>query len=262
MSQSTSQGFVAESISPHSSTHESTTPPAFASRDVTATITGIVAAVSGIALLVLFVSQPLALLQWGQAATLIVGIGLLLIVAIAVFLLWQSVRASQTDLRQALQRIETLAQVDREGAKIIAELERRSAEQIQREDMEAALTVPLIRVTEQVLVAPLVGTVDQKRLYHIRSSLMQGLEDQRARVVLIDLTGVARIQDDATGLLAQLLSAIELMGCHVLLTGINRSIAQTLLSQETPLDVETRRDVMSGLARAIELMGQTDALVH
>jgi rsbT co-antagonist protein RsbR len=161
-----------------------------------------------------------------------------------------------------LQRAETLAQVDREGAQIIAELERRSAEQTERENVAAALAVPLIRVTDQVLVAPLVGTVDQKRLYRIRSSLMQGLEDQRARVVLIDLTGVAQIQDEASDLLAQLLSAIELMGCKVLLTGIGRSLAQTLLSQETPLDVETRRDVMSGLARATELMGQTDTLVH
>ncbi len=262
MSLSTSQGPATESISPHSSTRDGTTVPSLVSRDVTATVAGIVAAVSGIALLVLFVTQPLALLRWGQAATLIAGIGLVSILGLAVFLLWQSAWAAQADLKQALRRIETLAQVDHEGAQIIAELERRSAEQTEREDMAAALTVPLIRVTDQVLVAPLVGTVDQKRLYYIRSSLMQGLENQRARVVLIDLTGVARIQNEATNLLAQLLSAIELMGCKVVLTGISRSLAQTLLAQETTLDVETRRDVMSGLARAAELMEQTDALVR
>ena len=262
MSQSTSHGSATASVSPHTSAHDGSAALSSSLRDVTVSIAGIVAAASGIALLVLFVAQPLALLRWGQAATLTAGIGLLLTLAIAVFLMWQSARTAQADLEQALQRIETLAQVDYEGAQIIAELSRRSAEQSEREDLAAALAVPLIRVTDQVLVAPLVGTVDQKRLNHIRSSLMQGLEDQRARVVLIDLTGVARIQNEATDLLAQLLSAIELMGCKVLLTGISRSLAQTLLSQEIPLDVETRRDVMSGLARATELMGQTDTLIH
>lgn len=266
MSQSTRQDSATASIPPHANAYggayDDIAVTSGASRDVTVTVAIIVAAASAIALLVLFVTQPMALHRWGQATTLAAGIGLLLILAIATYLLWQSARASQTDLRQALQRVETLAQVDHEGAQIIAELERRSAEQTERENLAAALAVPLIRVTDHVLVAPLVGTVDQKRLYHIRSSLMQGLEDQRARVVLIDLTGVARIQNEATDLLAQLLSAIELMGCKVLLTGISRSLAQTLLSQDTPLDVETRRDVMSGLARATELMGQTNTLVH
>ena len=93
-------------------------------------------------------------------------------------------------------------------------------------------------------------------MQHIRQNLLHGIERQRARAALIDLTGVAEITPQAIEPFMQVIAAIEMMGCRVVLTGINAHIARTLIEREVHLPVQAHRDLMAGLKYALDVTTQ------
>jgi anti-anti-sigma regulatory factor len=131
------------------------------------------------------------------------------------------------------------------------------AEQLSK--LAGALSIPLIPVTERVAIVPLVGAFDRERVQHIRQNLLHGIEQQRARAVLVDLTGVTEITPQAIEPFTQVIAAIEMMGCRVVLTGINAHIARTLIECEVHLPAQAHRDLMAGLKYALDVTTQTIA---
>ena len=206
------------------------------------------------ALGLLYFAQPSILRNWGARATYMTGAVLITVQIIATGLGWRTAQRLRTSLTETQQRIETLAHVDQEGAQIVAELERRAAEQARLNRLVATLSAPLIPVTDQVVVVPLVGAVDRERVQHIRGSLLSGIEQQRARVALIDLTGAGEIAAQAIEPFIQLIAAVELMGCRAVLTGISTQVARSFLDRGIELTAETHRDVKAGLAYAADLI--------
>jgi anti-anti-sigma regulatory factor len=221
---------------------------------VTTAVAAGLAIATGLGLGVLFFAQPSILETWGAANTYSVGVALVLVQLLATGVTWWSARELNTEFAAAQRRIGTLAQVDQEGAQIVAELERRTAEQARLNRLVATLSAPLIPVSDQVVIVPLIGAIDQERIQHIRSNLLQRIEQQRARVALVDLTGAAEIASETIDLFAQLIAAIELMGCRVILTGISTPIARSFLDHGIDLPTGTHRDVKAGLAYAMELI--------
>ena len=66
----------------------------------------------------------------------------------------------------------------------------------------AGLSLPLIPVLDGVLVLPLVGPIDSGRIAEFTRVLLGGIERERARLVLIDVTGVPLLDEvAAAGLL-------------------------------------------------------------
>jgi anti-anti-sigma regulatory factor len=224
---------------------------------VTAAVSAGFATVTGVALGTLFFVQPTILATWGKATTYSVGVILVLVLLLATSITWWAARELKAGFAAAHRRIEALAQVDQEGAQIVAELERRTAEQARLNKLVATLSAPLIPVGDQVVVIPLVGAIDQERIQHIRSNLLQRIEQERARAALVDLTGVTEIERQTIELFAQLIAAVELMGCRVVLTGISTPLARLFLEHGIDLPARTQRDVKAGLEYAIELLAQT-----
>jgi rsbT co-antagonist protein RsbR len=189
--------------------------------------------------------------RWGRGVTVALGAVLLLLQAASVGLGWWSARALYNALRQeADERDEAQPQAGEQADHAVAA-------QAETKGQAETLTAPMIPVSDHVVVVPLIGTVDQERLPEIRKSLLQGIEEQRARVALIDLTGVAEIAADALEPLAQVIGAVELMGCRVVLTGMSAQIARMLLDQGVDLPAQAHRDVKAGLAYATGLVART-----
>jgi len=59
--------------------------------------------------------------------------------------------------------------------------------------MIAELAVPLIPVTDDTLIIPLIGNIDSARMYHLLNSALQSIEQTHARTLIIDITDVAVI---------------------------------------------------------------------
>ncbi len=104
-------------------------------------------------------------------------------------------------------------------------LERAIAQQAQR---LIELSTPLIPVSDDVLVMPLIGSLDAARTEYALQTLLGGVHTWGARYVLLDLTGVGQVEDVAAVSLIQLVKAVRMLGAQVLLTGMRAEIARAL----------------------------------
>src|SRR2546422_471339 len=66
-------------------------------------------------------------------------------------------------------------------------------ERIIREQQEAIreLSTPVLQVRERLLILPIIGVIDSQRARQLTEQLLRGIRANRARVVVIDITGVA-----------------------------------------------------------------------
>ncbi|GAB4211524.1 MAG: PAS domain S-box protein [Roseiflexaceae bacterium] len=116
----------------------------------------------------------------------------------------------------------------------------------------AELSTPLIPVSEQVVVMPLVGAMDSQRAQHVLETLLHGIEQQQARIAILDITGVPVVDTQVAQVLMRAAQAGQLVGARVILTGIRPEIAQTLVGLGIDLrSVTTYGTLQQGVARAI-----------
>ena len=117
----------------------------------------------------------------------------------------------------------------------------------QRGEIEE-LSAPVIDLWEGVLALPLVGQVDVDRIARITEALLHRVVATRTRWVIIDLTGVGRVDETTAGSLVQLTGAAELIGARCIMTGIRPSIVDALLAFGAPTGrLQPRRTLQEGL---------------
>ena len=130
----------------------------------------------------------------------------------------------------------------------------REAEQQQaiiREQAEllAELSTPLIPISEGVLVMPLIGTLTDRRAQQVMETLLEGIVQYQAETVLLDITGVKTVDTSVANALIQVARAVNLIGSHIVLTGIQPRIAQTLVQLGVSLgDIVTYSTLQAGIA--------------
>jgi predicted ATPase/GAF domain-containing protein len=97
-----------------------------------------------------------------------------------------------------------------------------------------ALSTPIIQVWDGVLAIPVIGALTNERAADMMQSLLARIASSRARVALIDLTGVDEVDEATAGHLVRLVGAVELLGARAIITGLRPAVAQTMVS----LDVD------------------------
>ena len=55
------------------------------------------------------------------------------------------------------------------------------------------LSTPVLQLRERLLILPIIGVLDSARARQLTEQLLGAIQDNRARVVVIDITGVATI---------------------------------------------------------------------
>lgn len=114
------------------------------------------------------------------------------------------------------------------------------------------LATPTIRIWKDVVLLPLIGTLDSERAQSMSEKLLEFISETRAKIAIIDVTGVPIIDTVVGGYLIEMFNAVKLMGCDVILTGIKPNIAHTLVKIGIDFNmVIVKRDLESGLKYAI-----------
>ncbi len=160
----------------------------------------------------------------------------------------QALRTTTLELQQALaEREEKAAEVQRALDEV------RQAHEDQARLLEAirAMSTPVVPVRRGVLVMPLVGVIDATRAQHIVQALLDAVERERARVVLLDITGVPVVDTAVAQALLQSARSVQLLGAEAVLVGVSPQVAETVVSLGVDLaDLVTRADLQSGLEYA------------
>ncbi len=131
-------------------------------------------------------------------------------------------------------------------------------ERIIREQQDAIreLSTPVLQVRERLLILPIIGAVDPQRARQLTEQLLRGIRSNRARVIVIDITGVAAIDSHVANHLVQTVEASRLLGASVIVTGLSPEIAQTLVNIGVDLGkMNTVGDLQGGIEEAERLLG-------
>jgi anti-anti-sigma regulatory factor/HAMP domain-containing protein len=133
-----------------------------------------------------------------------------------------------------------------------AELESANQQQRRMLDTIQALSVPVLPVLEGVLVLPVVGTVDQPRIEAMTQTLLEAVHEHRARVAILDITGMALHDGRILSQLLNMVQAAELLGTHVMLAGVSAHVAQTIVKSQIQLDhLQSFRSLRDALDRVL-----------
>ncbi len=98
-----------------------------------------------------------------------------------------------------------------------------------QEELLSELSAPLILLSEGVVLMPLIGRVDEKRARHMLNTLLSGIQAWRARVAILDVTGMPDIDARAASILMDSAAAARLLGTKTALTGIRPEVALRLI---------------------------------
>jgi rsbT co-antagonist protein RsbR len=129
-----------------------------------------------------------------------------------------------------------------------------------REQREAIqeLPTPVLPFREGMLLVPIIGLIDSVRARVLTEQLLGAVRDSRAKVIVIDITGVQAVDSKVANHMVQTVEAARLMGATAIIAGISPPIAQTMVTLGIDLGrMITVGDLQSGIERAEELLGYT-----
>ena len=111
-----------------------------------------------------------------------------------------------------------------------------------------ALATPIIRVWDEILCLPVIGTVDSQRTADMMSSLLTAIQREQARYAIVDLTGVEVVDTSTADHLIRLFKAARVLGVEGVLCGIQPAVAQTIVALGMDLgQVRTSRTLQEAL---------------
>jgi rsbT co-antagonist protein RsbR len=123
------------------------------------------------------------------------------------------------------------------------------------------LSVPVVSILEHVVVLPLVGELDAQRGHLLLERLLAGVSEQRARIAILDVTGVPFVDIEVAKWLLRAATATALLGAQCMLVGISPEVAQALVASGASLDgLVTRADLRSAVEYAMHLNSQPQSV--
>ena len=144
---------------------------------------------------------------------------------------------------------------------LVAERERTIGQQ---QDAIRELSTPVLQLRDRLLMLPIIGLIDTYRARLLTENLLAAIRANRARVVVMDVTGVSAVDTKVANHLLQTVAASRLMGAEVIITGLSAEVAQTLVTLGVNLaGLKTVGDLQGGIEDAEKLLGlkisQTEA---
>jgi anti-anti-sigma regulatory factor len=118
------------------------------------------------------------------------------------------------------------------------------------------LSTPVIPIMDQVIVMPLVGSIDSIRARDITRSLLAGISKHKAKVVILDVTGVSLMDTGIVNHLNKTIQAARLKGAQTIVTGISDAVAESIVDLGIDWSgITTLSDLQTGLLVALDSLG-------
>ena len=181
-------------------------------------------------------------------------------------------KAEEEELRRNRDKLEDLVRartLELEAAtnQLREEIRQRELSQAERDRLQqqiidaqkraiAELSTPIIPVMEGILVMPLVGSIDSLRAKEIMRSVLAGITQHRAKVVILDITGVPLVDSGVAGHLNKTIQAARLKGARTIVSGISDAVAETIVDLGIDWSgIVTLSDLHTSLLAALDSVG-------
>ncbi len=118
------------------------------------------------------------------------------------------------------------------------------------------LSTPIIPVLERIIVMPLIGSIDSLRAKDITRALLAGISAYRAKIVIVDITGVPLVDSGVADHLNRTIQAARLKGARTIITGMSDAVAEAIVDLGIDWSgIQTLSDLQSGLLAALNALG-------
>ncbi|MGI6647997.1 MAG: STAS domain-containing protein [Bacillota bacterium] len=91
------------------------------------------------------------------------------------------------------------------------------------------LSTPVLPIDDQIIIVPLIGTVDSRRANQFTEAVLKSIIDYQVDIVIIDITGVPVVDTQVANHLIKTVQAANLLGAQCILVGVRPEIAQTII---------------------------------
>lgn len=98
-----------------------------------------------------------------------------------------------------------------------------------RRDMERLvreLSTPVLHIEPRLVLVPLIGRLDAERVTQLSNNYTKAIREYRAKVGVIDVTGIADVDEGTVDGLTATIRAAGLLGCITILVGVTPAIAR------------------------------------
>ena len=117
------------------------------------------------------------------------------------------------------------------------------------------ISTPAIKLWDRVVILPVVGIVDSLRAQQMMNTMLQKIMATSARVIILDIQGVAAVDTAVANHLIKIAKATKLMGCRCIISGISPAVAETLVHLGVDLgDISTNSTLQDALSDAFDLV--------
>ena len=115
--------------------------------------------------------------------------------------------------------------------------------------------MPVLQLRDRLLLVPVIGIVDHARARLLTESLLHAARRMRARVVVMDITGVPNIDSRVAHHLLQTVSAARLMGVRVIVSGLTPDVSHAMSVLGVDVSgLQTAGDLQSAIEEADRLL--------
>jgi rsbT co-antagonist protein RsbR len=144
--------------------------------------------------------------------------------------------------------LSSLAEARAKSALYSRELQDKLAAIQAQEAAIAELQTPILEVWEGVLCMPIVGVVDSHRTADMARTLLSTIVHTKARLALIDITGIHVMDTRSVDHFLRMARAVRLLGARCVLSGVHPNVSQTIVHMGLDLrGVETHRSMRDAL---------------
>jgi len=125
-----------------------------------------------------------------------------------------------------------------------------------QKDAFLEMSTPLMILWKDILLLPLVGTVDSRRAQMIMEMGLKKIADTESKVVILDILGVPAVDTAVANHILKIAKATKLMGCDCILSGMSPDVAQSITQLGVDIgDLITKTTLKDALEHAFRLLG-------
>lgn len=141
---------------------------------------------------------------------------------------------------------------ERERSALVAQLSAQNETLRRQAEALRQLGTPIVPLTRGAIALPLIGDIDSARAELVVQALLDGVARHRARVAVIDVTGVPGLDAFGAETLVRAGQAVRMLGATAVLTGLQPAAATTLADLELGLHgLKTLSSFQDGIAFAL-----------
>ena len=91
------------------------------------------------------------------------------------------------------------------------------------------LSSPVSKVWDNVLILPVIGTLDSQRTQVMMENLLEKIVETGCTIAILDITGVPTVDTQVANHLLKTVTSARLLGAECIISGISPAIAQTIV---------------------------------